>query len=122
MLAGAFGSNFMYGNYWLIVPIMQVEPRYYYNIVTRYDKGRRTINNSANYLSISANYQFGASIGRSSNVSSQNTFSLIPKWGIKRTIGNHFIFEFATGLGAYTSGGNQWRVTPGLDLKFGYSF
>ena len=120
MLAGGFGSSFINGDYWLITPIIRVEPRYYYNYLKRIDKGKKVINNSANYLSLSADYQFGTSIGN--NAQALQTFSLIPKWGLKRTIGNHFIFEFATGLGAYTSEIETWKPTLGLDLKFGYSF
>ena len=120
IMAGAFGSNFMYGNFWLIAPVIRAEPRYYYNIINRYDKGRKTKNNSANYLAISADYQLGTGFGR--NASSISTFNLIPKWGIKRTIGNHFIFEFATGIGAQKSQNNNWKASPGLDLKLGYLF
>lgn len=120
MLAGGFGSGYMNGNYWLIAPIMRVEPRYYYNLINRYDKGRKTMNNSANYLSFSADYQLGTSIG--SNASSVSTFSLIPKWGTKRTVGTHFIFEFAAGVGVRKSENYNWKATPGLDLKLGYSF
>ena len=120
MLAGRFGSGYPNGNYWLIVPVMRVEPRYYYNLITRYDKGRKTMNNSANYLAISADYQLGTSIG--SRASSVSTLNVIPKWGMKRTIGQHFIFEFAAGIGAQKSEYTNWKAEPGLDLKFGYSF
>lgn len=120
MVAGGFGSSFISGDYWLITPIIRVEPRYYYNYFKRIAKNKKTINNSANYLSLSADYQFGTSIGN--NAQALRTFSLIPKWGLKRTIGNHFIFEFATGIGAYTSEIETWKPTLGLDLKFGYSF
>ncbi len=120
MIAGGFGSSFIGGDYWLIAPIMRVEPRYYYNYLKRLAKGKKIINNSANYLSLSADYQFGTSIG--DNAHALRAFSIIPKWGLKRTIGNHFVFEFATGIGAYTSEIETWKPTLGLDLKFGYSF
>lgn len=120
MLAGGFGSGYMNGNYWLIVPVMRVEPRYYYNFTKRFEKGKKTINNSANYLSISSDYQFDTGIG--SNASSISTISLIPKWGMKRTIGKHFIFEFAAGVGVQKSENKNWKAAPRLDLKLGYSF
>lgn len=120
MIAGGFGSNYLSGDYWVIAPVMRVEPRYYYNYPKRIEKGKKTMNNSANYLSLSADYQFGESIG--SNAQALQTFTVIPKWGLKRTIGNHFIFEFAVGIGAYTSEIEYWEPTFGLDLKIGYSF
>ena len=120
MLAGGFGSDFINGTYWLIVPVMRVEPRYYYNLTKRFEKGKKTINNSANYLSISSDYQFATGIG--SKAHSIGTFNIIPKWGMKRTIGKHFIFEFAVGIGVQKSENNNWKAAPGLDLKLGYSF
>lgn len=118
--AGGFGSSIIGGDYWLIVPIIRVEPRYYYNYLKRASKGKKIINNSANYLALSADYQFGTSIG--SNAHALGTVSIIPKWGLKRTIGNRFVFEFASGIGAYTTEIKTWNPTLGLDLKFGYSF
>jgi hypothetical protein len=120
MLAGGFGSGYMNGSYWLIVPVMRVEPRYYYNLITRYEKGRKTVNNSANYLSFSADYQLGRGVG--SNASSISTLRLIPKWGMKRSVGRHFVFELAAGIGVQKSENYNWEATPGLDLKLGYSF
>ena len=75
MVAAGFGSNFMIGDYWLIVPKMRVEPRYYYNYNRRNEKMKKTINNSANYLSLSADYQFGSGIGE--NASSIPTLNSI---------------------------------------------
>lgn len=120
MMAGGFGSSFFGGDYWLISPIIRVEPRYYYNYLTRLEKGKKTINNSANFLSVSVDYQLGFSIGN--NAEAVQAISIIPKWGLKRAIGNHFNFEFATGIGAYTSEIESWKATLGLDLKIGYSF
>ncbi len=120
MLAGGFGSNIIADDYWLIAPVLRVEPRYYYNYPKRIAKGKKTINNAANYLSLSADYQFGTSIGK--NAHALRSISIIPKWGLKRTIGNHFIFEFAAGIGAYTSEIETWKPILAVDLKFGYTF
>jgi len=120
MIGGGFGSNIFVGDYWLIAPIMRVEPRYYYNYLKRVSQGKKTINNSANYLSLSADYVFGTIIG--DNAHAVQAFMIIPKWGLKRTIGNHFVFEFAAGFGALTSEIDTWKPTFGLDLKFGFSF
>ncbi len=121
MFAGGLGSSFFVGDYWLIAPIMRVEPRYYYNYMRREGKGKKVINNSASYISFVVDYQLGVSIG-SNNVEAARALCLIPEWGLKRTIGKHFVFEFATGIGAYTSEVDEWQPTFGLDLKLGYSF
>lgn len=80
MLAGGFAGTFSNIESWIIAPILRVEPRYYYNFTKRIRKGKKVLNNSANYLSISADYQMDASIGNSESV---QTFSIIPKWGLK---------------------------------------
>ena|ERR1035437_6532841 len=112
-LTGVFGSD-----YYLLKPVIRVEPRYYYNYLKRKDKGRNVANNSASYLSLSLDYDSRTIFSK--NAYSIPFFSAIPKWGLKRTICSHFIFEFATGIGAFISKTENWKPTFGMDLKFGY--
>lgn len=37
-------------------PSVRIQPRYYYNIAKRAEKGKNTLNNSANYLSLNVEY------------------------------------------------------------------
>ncbi len=57
-----------------------------------------------------------------SNANDYPYLRMIPKWGLRRTIGNHFIFEFAAGIGAAVSKFEKMHVTLDEDLKFGYTF
>lgn len=120
IVAGGFGSNIIRGDYWLIAPIIRVEPRNYYNFVKRHNRGRNTLHNAANYLSFSVDYQPGISIGK--NNRALRELSLIPKWGLRRGIGKHFIYEFATGIGVYHSEVEDWQPIWGIDLKLGFAF
>lgn len=119
-VAGGFGSSFISGNYWLIGPVLRLENRYYYNYLYRMEKGKKTLNNAANYLALSADYVPGISIGK--NAEAVSSFTLLSKWGLKRALGNHFIFEFAAGAGTMYSVTDGWNLALAIDLKFGYTF
>lgn len=97
-------------------PIFQVEPRIYYNVRKRYDRGQ-FINNSASFFSLNSGFTFGTfgSDHRS------HAFIIAPKWGFRRAMGKHFIFEAQIGGGLWF-GPNSHRFNPELDLKFGYVF
>ncbi|MFN2440868.1 MAG: hypothetical protein ABR503_16810, partial [Chitinophagaceae bacterium] len=60
-----------------------------------------------------------------SNVSGlgvERIVSLIPQWGIKRTVGKRMKFEFALGYGvAHSFDESKTEGSLGLDLRFGYN-
>jgi len=120
ILNGGFGSSIFYDSYWVIAPVLRVEPRYYYNIIRRFEKEKKTINNSANYLALAVDYQPGISIGK--NAEANQYLQIVPKYGLKRTIGRHFIFEIAAGIGAYVVESSDWETVIAFDLKLGYAF
>jgi hypothetical protein len=120
MINGGFGSGLFRENYWVIAPVLRVEPRYYYNFTRRFEKEKKTINNSANYFTLAVDYQPGISIGK--NAEAYQYLQVVPKYGLKRTIGKHFIFEIAAGLGAYVVENSNLDSVFAMDLKLGYAF
>lgn len=120
ILNGGFGSGVFNGNYWFIAPSLRIEPRYYYNLSKRFSKGKKTVNNSANYIAVSADYQPGFSIGN--NAEASQYILIVPKYGLKRTMGEHFIFEVAAGVGTNIIGSSNWEAVLAMDLKLGYAF
>ncbi len=118
---GFFGSsnNFNY----IFIPSFTLEPRWYYNFNKRMNKGKKTINNAANYIALEFSYiPDWFTINNVDNiVVVYPHFYVIPKWGLRRIIGERFSFEFAAGYGAYLTGGEIYGQF-GLDLKFGYIF
>ena len=120
ILNGGFGSSIFYDSYWVIAPVLRVESRYYYNLIKRYEKERKTINNSANYLALAFDYQPGFSIGQ--NAEASQYLQIVPKYGLKRTMGRHFIFEIAAGFGAYVVQNYDWEGVFAIDIKLGYAF
>ncbi|MGV3588814.1 MAG: hypothetical protein ACO1OF_17545 [Adhaeribacter sp.] len=122
--ATGLGANYFIneGKTWYVVaPILRVEPRYYYNYLKRADKGRKIINNSANYLALSINQSLNPII-KSLDIGFTNEFSVIPKWGIKRAMGRHFLFETAIGVGYRYNKLDKSRASLSFDLQFGYAF
>jgi hypothetical protein len=122
-LEGSFGQGFISeGKTWVaFIPTARLEPRYYYNFNRRVNLEKKTLFNGANYFAFTAAYYSGIIISNVSDITSEKGISLIPKWGIQRTIGQKISFQFAFGPGIYITKVNT-GTTFGLDLRFGYNF
>jgi hypothetical protein len=115
-----FGQDFFLGNYFVLTPNFVAEPRYYYNFNRRVKSGKKTSYNASNYFALSLNYFSNPYIISNDQYKIfLSEFSLMPKWGIKRTIGRRLNFEFAFGSGFYFSKAEA-NAGLGLDLRFGY--
>ena len=101
--------NFNYGPR----PGVSLEPRYYTNFHRRYDKGKNTVNNSADFASIqiklfTPNFEgFG--------------ITLIPTYGIRRG-GEHWFREYTAGIAIHTMTFYFAPVLPHLGFRIGYTF
>lgn len=114
-------------NDFLMVPSFRVEPRWYYNLDKRSAKGKNIKNNSGNFLSLTTTYNPDwFVIPEKNNLNFISSVSVIPKWAIKRTYGNHFTFETGVGVGYifYTEdyGDINGEVGADLHLRIGYTF
>lgn len=124
----------------ILQPVITLEPRFYYNLKKRNSKGRKTSNNSGNYLSLRTSYHPDwFVINLDDKITKTADLSIIPTWGIKRSIGDHFTYETGVGLGyrlvflkANSYNGHAQNVddfnttesqyTPYLHLRIGYIF
>ncbi|NPA35602.1 MAG: hypothetical protein GXO47_02020 [Chlorobi bacterium] len=119
---------------WAVSPVIQIEPRYYYNIKRRVGKGKRIDGNSGNYLSFIIGGETGEGI-KSKDVELYPGIFLLPMYGLKRNVGNSFNYEFALGVGyawsfqKYTDffTGEDFNVTIGgivlgIRIAIGYKF
>ena len=123
-LDGGFrgGSNFFI---FAFAPTITTEPRFYYNLKKRSKKGKSILKNSANFLALEFFYVPDLFvISNRRNVSVTNSLSIIPKWGIKRTIGKHFTYELGLGIGYYIDLDDSRfnDTTADLHIRFGYTF
>lgn len=129
--AGIFGGE-MNGNTGVFfTPVINFEPRWYYNINKRENKGKNTTNNSANFFTTSISYHPDwFVISNKDNLYVTNQLSILPKWGIRRNIAkSNFNFEAGIGLGyrfyfykQNSFSKNDGETTLDLHLRIGYTF
>lgn len=115
----------------LIVPFVNVEPRWYHSLDRRSRLKKSTKNNSSNYVSLLTSFI-------SSNMALVNTkdfetapyIIIVPEYGIRRSIGKHFYWECSAGIGyqhnffdkSYTYSIDENNVFFDFQYKFGYIF
>ena len=94
----------LYDSGYAITPIINLEPRWYYNIKKRDNKGKRTHNNSASFVGLASRYVSNEVLlgGLPDYYTIPNAFSFIPKWGIRRSIdSSNFNYEVGIGIGYF---------------------
>jgi len=127
---GGFNANTTTDNSdFLAVPVITLEPRWYYNLNKRVKKSRRIDGNSGNFVSIKISYHpdlLLTSVRENFNFLSDLT--IVPTWGIRRNIGKHFNYETAIGIGylkVFEEANtivNVSDVAVNLHLRIGYRF
>ncbi|PIF01153.1 MAG: hypothetical protein CR994_03310 [Maribacter sp.] len=128
--SGFFGGE-IYGDAgFIMVPVITLEPRWYYNLQKRAANSRPTLGNSGNFVSLKTScHPDWFIISNSDNVDLVSQISAIPTWGIRRNIGKHFNYEAGIGIGFryifYKSEGfaeNEGEAAANLHLRIGYRF
>jgi hypothetical protein len=129
--AGVFGGEINDSPGLFLTPVINLEPRFYYNINNRINKNKNTSNNGANFFTTSLSYHPDwFVISSKNNIDVYNQLSIIPKWGLRRNIANsNFNFEAAIGFGyrfyflkQYGYSKNDGETALDLHLRIGYSF
>lgn len=128
--SGIWGGSFYPKTGFLMAPVLTVEPRYYYNITRRADKGKRIDGNSGNFLTLKTSYHPDwFVISNYDQIQVVSDISFVPTWGIKRNIGQHFNYEAGFGLGIrYTFAKkagfleNETDGAANIHLRIGYRF
>jgi len=128
--AGFWGGNFYRKNGYLMTPVIRIEPRWYYNLNKRVSKSKNISGNSGNFLTLQTSYNPNwFVISNYDNIAVADQISIIPTWGIKRNIGNHFTYETGIGIGyryifaksvGYVE--NVGETAINLHLRVGYQF
>lgn len=129
--AAIFSESFVGTQSFIMVPAITLEPRWYYNLKRRVDKGKRIDGNSGNFVSLKTTYHPDLVIGSlGDNTVFISDISFIPTYGIRRNIGEHFNYEAGLGIGYYRLfekedvfilGGTE-GVAVNLHLRIGYRF
>lgn len=130
-----FDSGFWTGSLYeksgyIFSPVLTLEPRIYYNLKKRYDKSKRIDGNRGNFIAIKSSYHPDwFVISNYDDISVISDLLIIPTWGIRRLIGNHFNYEAGIGIGYqyifYKQAGlsnNEGGLALNLHLRIGYTF
>ncbi len=125
-----FGGSFYPKTGFLMKPVISVEPRWYYNLESRKSKSRNISGNSGNFFTVQCSYSPNKlALSNYDNIKIISNLSIIPTWGIRRTVGKHFTYETAIGIGnnhfyaknaGYASDKNYASLN--LHLRLGYTF
>ncbi|WP_284651511.1 hypothetical protein [Flavobacterium terrisoli] len=109
-----------------LIPSIRLEPRWYYNLEKRIKKEKSIAKNSGNFLALNIVYNPDwFIISNEDNVKVISTLAFVPKWGIKRTVGNHFTYEAGIGIGGFlvlNDYETDSNVAVDLHLRIGYTF
>jgi hypothetical protein len=83
--------------------VIVIEPRYYYNLQKRAKDAKRIDGNSGNFIALKASYHPEFALFNADDAPVVSDFAIIPTWGIRRNIGDHFNYEAGLGVGySYT--------------------
>ncbi|MEQ8365061.1 MAG: hypothetical protein RH948_19460 [Cyclobacteriaceae bacterium] len=111
----------------ILTPVIVVEPRFYYNLKKRAENSQRTDGNSGNFIAIKTSYHPELAFFNADDAPVVSDFAIIPTWGIRRNIGEHFNYEAGIGIGyshtfAERAGysANESGIEPNMHLRIGY--
>lgn len=110
-------------NFWALTPSLEIEPRWYYGLDRRVDKGRSIAKNAGSFLSMRLytclplgnfpkyDWRFrGASV-------------IAPNWGLRRVWSERWMLEFHAGYSlGYSHCSEGIFYGPDLNFRFGISF
>lgn len=105
------------------------EPRWYYNLEKRVQKDKDISKNSGNFFALMLTSHFDDTSWKDDDrLRVYDQIRIIPKWGIRRHIGEHFNYELGFGYGYefYLSDniGEQDNGEASVDfhIRIGYTF
>lgn len=128
--AGIYSDDFYNASGFFMAPTLTLEPRWYYNLNKRQSKSKRTDGNSGNFISLMVRYHpdWFLIVNRN-DANFIADISIIPTWGMRRHLGNHFTYETGIGIGYahYFMEDNalllnESDVALNLHLRIGYRF
>lgn len=117
-------------NSFLIVPYINIEPRWFYGLDRRNRLGKITKNNSSNYFSLLTTYVFSqVALVNSKDFEVAPFIQLVPEYGFRRA-GKKFFWEASVGVGyrhnflnkSYTYSIDENESVIDVQYKFGYIF
>ncbi len=114
----------------IFVPVLSVEPRFYYNIDKRREQNKKTIGNSANFIAFKARYYPNFFTISNFPIETVSSFTTTTSWGLRRAIGiSKFHYETALGFSYNYYLSNSQSINhqknyflPYFNFRLGYRF
>ncbi|NDP27697.1 MAG: DUF3575 domain-containing protein [Flavobacterium sp.] len=115
----------------LIVPYINIEPRWYYSLDRRNRLEKNNTNNSSNYFSLLTTYVFTqATLVNSKNYNANPLIQIIPEYGFRRSFRKNFFWDASVGVGyrhnfsdkLYQSTVDENETVIDIQYKLGYIF
>ncbi|MFY0675144.1 MAG: hypothetical protein JXQ87_17245 [Bacteroidia bacterium] len=110
-------------------PVIVLEPRFYYNIKKRAQNSKQVDGNSGNFIALKTSYHPEIALFNTDDAPVVSDFAIIPTWGIRRNLGEHFNYEAGIGIGfshtyAQRAGYSEDKsgLEPNMHLRIGYRF
>ncbi|MGB6035563.1 MAG: hypothetical protein WBG42_04800 [Cryomorphaceae bacterium] len=118
-----------YDSPFILTPVIVVEPRFYYNLKKRVENSKRIDGNSGNFIALKTSYHPELAIFNTDDAPVVSDFAIIPTWGIRRNLGDHFNYEAGIGVGySYTFAEragyseDESGLELNMHLRIGYRF
>ena len=118
-----------YDSPFILTPVIVIEPRFYYNLKKRSKNSKRIDGNSGSFIALKTSYHPELALFNADDAPLVSDFAIIPTWGIRRNIGNHFSYEAGIGIGySYTFAKragyseDESGIEPNMHLRVGYRF
>ena len=118
-----------YNSPFILTPVIVIEPRYYYNLQKRAENAKRIDGNSGNFIALKTSYHPELALFNTDDAPVVSDFAIIPTWGIRRNIGDHFNYEAGIGAGySYTFAERAGYLEDesgfelNMHLRIGYRF
>ena len=117
-----------YDSPFLLTPVIVIEPRFYHNLKKRSEQSKRIDGNSGNFIALKMGYHPDWFVlFNTDDAPIVSDFSIIPTYGIRRNLGEHFNYEAGLGVGySYTFGEragydeNKGEMELNMHLRIGY--
>lgn len=115
----------------LIVPFVNIEPRWYHSLDRRSRLKKTTENNSSNYISLLTTLVSSkTALVNTKDFETAPFISIIPEYGFRRNSGKHFYWECSVGIGyqynfldkSFTYKIDENEVIFDFQYKLGYIF
>lgn len=103
-----------------IYPQFEAQYRYYYNFRKRVEKGKKTSENSGNYIAVVGVFASGEPIIGDMQLNTDYSGFVGPAWGLQRVYNSNFKLNLNLGLGMGFNDRDGAYLSPRIAIQLGF--